>query len=357
MDNYLEIYRSALCANARTVCEYVDVPVIGVVKCNGYGLSVKTAAEVWVAAGVKLLAVSSPDEALELRKEGFTQDILLLSPIADAETLCGMLENRIILTVTGVRCAEFYCRHSGGAPIHVHVAIDTGMGRFGVKWSDNEQLKAIYNMPCFVFEGVFSHFSKSFEKEYNFTRIQLLRFLSAVNGIINAGFSVGIRHIANSSAALRFPETRLDAVRVGSALIGELNSAVSVKLEKTYCFKAKAVDIKYFDVGDTVGYAAVCKIKRPVKTVIVAVGYENGFGYIKTPFCKGVRGLFSLFARVTLRYLKRSYVTYKDKRLPIVGRIGNQYTLFDAGDCDIKIGDYVTVDVPLLFPHKSKRIR
>ncbi len=82
---YLEISREDLRANAQAVCGYVDVPVIGVVKCDGYSVSGAAAATAWVSAGVGTLAVSDPAEALALREAGFTgQDILLLAGVLEA---------------------------------------------------------------------------------------------------------------------------------------------------------------------------------------------------------------------------------------------------------------------------------
>lgn len=126
---YLEISRADLAHNARAVCDYVNVPVIGVVKCDGYGVSGPEAAAAWVSAGVTTLAVSDPAEALALRCAGFTDlDILLLAPVADGELLDALLDAGVILTVSGPACARFYAQRQGERPARVHVAVDTGHG-------------------------------------------------------------------------------------------------------------------------------------------------------------------------------------------------------------------------------------
>lgn len=352
--SYMQISRGALWKNAETVCRYVGVPVIGVVKCDGYGVSIGEAARAWQQAGVTMFAVSRPQEALDLRKAGFREDILLMSPVAEAAVLHTLAEHNIILTVTGLDAARFYGRYGEGASLRVHVAVDTGMGRFGVPWTDMDQLKAIYGLSGFRFEGIFSHFSKSFEKTYRQTRRQLTRFLEAADALTSAGYDVGIRHIANSCAALRFPETRLDAVRVGSALVGKLCGAMPVSLQPVARFRAQVVDCKTFQPGDTTGYASVCKIKRHTKAIVVAVGYENGLGYIKRPGTFGLREMLCYLLRLVPQSLRRPCVTWGDHRLPLIGRIGNQFTLFDATDVDIRPGEYVFADVPLLFPHHRR---
>lgn len=352
--SYMQISRAALWQNAETVKKYVGVPVIGVVKCDGYGVSLSEAARAWQQAGVSMFAVSKPHEALELRRVGFREDILLMCPVADAAVLNTLLEYNIILTVTSLEIAQLYHQYASSLPLRVHVAVDTGMGRFGVKWTDTDQLKAIYSLPGFAFEGIFSHFSKSFEKTYTYTKCQLDRFMGVIGGLSSAGYSVGIRHIANSCAALRFPETRLDAVRLGSALVGKLCQELPIHLYPVAQFKAQVVDCKSFYPGDTTGYASVCKVKRHTKAVVVAVGYEDGFGYVRRPDAFGFRDMASYLYNFIRENLRRPCVSYKSLQLPLIGRIGTQYTLFDATDVDITAGDYVLADLPLFFPYHRR---
>lgn len=352
--SYMQISRAALWQNAETVKKFVGVPVIGVVKCDGYGVSLSEAARAWQQAGVTIFAVSKPHEALELRQLGFREDILLMSPVADAEVLNTLIEYNIILTITNYEIAQRYHRYASSLPIRVHVAVDTGMGRFGVIWTDIEQLQAIYRMSGFTFEGIFSHFSKSFEDEYNYTKRQLDRFLQTVNTLSSTGISVGMRHIANSCAALRFPETRLDAVRIGSALVGKVCHKLPIVLHSVAQFKAQVVDCKVLQAGDTTGYASVCKVKKPTKAIVVAIGHEDGFGYITRPDVFTLRDMANYFYRFVRNSLHRPYVTYNNTQLPLIGRIGNQYTLFDATDIEITVGDYVLADLPLFFPYHRR---
>lgn len=354
--NYLQLSRGELWQNAEAVCRFVGVPVIGVVKSDGYGVSITEAARAWQQSGVTMFAVSRPQEALVLRHAGFREDILLMAPVADAQTLNTLLSYKVILTITSLENAVFYSLYSSRQPIRVHVAVDTGMGRFGVRWEDIEQLRAIYRLAGFQFEGIFSHFSKSFEKEFRFTGLQLTRLLNAVSLLELEGHPVGMRHIANSSAALRFPQTRLDAVRIGSALVGRLPGKLPVALHSAGTFRAQVVECKTFRPGDTTGYASVCRIKRHTRAVVVAVGREDGFGYFESPGAFGIRDMAWYLYHLLLRCLRRPWVEFQGKRLPMIGRIGQQYTLFDAGSWDIQPGDYVSVEVPLLFPRHSRRI-
>lgn len=346
--NYMEISTQALEDNARTVVQSVGVPVIGVVKFDGYGVSLEAAAKAWQLAGAKMLAVSESWEALALRQAGFAEDILLLAPVSDAGTVKALLEKHIILTVSDLQNARFYLDNKEENPLRVHIKVDTGMGRFGVRWTDTKQLTDIYGLEGAKVEGIFSHFGKSFEKEYKLTKLQLHRFAEAVKAVEAAGFAPGLRHIANSCAALRFPETRLDAVRIGSALVGALIAPVPVTLKPVHTCKAQVVALKTLQKGDTMGYASVCKAKRDMTAVVVAIGQSHGFRLTGRPDPYPLLDLAVYLYHLLQGYKNQPCATYHNKKLRLVGRVGSQYTLFDATGADVKPGDYVTVPVPLL---------
>lgn len=353
--NYMEISLAALERNAKTLMESVSVPVIAVVKCDGYGTGIVTAAKAWQSAGAKMFAVSEPWEALALRENGFTEDILLMAPVADTETLSALLEKGIILTVTDTGNARFYCEHRGEHTLRVHIKVDTGMGRFGIPWDCTQELLEVYGMEGLQIEGIFSHFGKSFEKAYDLTGKQLAQFLLAVKGVEDAGFKPGIRHIANSCAALRFPQTHLDAVRIGSGLVGALIAPVPVKLERVHTFKAQVVAVRTLKKGDTTGYASVYKMKKDAKILVAAVGQDCGFALAGEPDPYPVRDFLFYLRDLYRRWKNPHKVTFNGKSGALIGRVGSQYTVFLADGMDVKPGDYVDVPVNLLR-NKAARI-
>lgn len=353
---YLEISPDDLRANAQAVCGYVGVPVIGVVKCDGYGVSAPQAAAAWVSAGVTTLAVSDPAEALALRGAGFTeQDILLLAPVADPALLDALLDAGVILTVSGPECARAYARQRGERTVRAHVAVDTGMGRFGTRWTDLDTLTEVYRTEGVQFEGIFSHFAASFEEGDSTTKTQLERFRSAVTALEERGIPVGLRHMANSCAALRFPDTWLDAVRVGSALIGRLPVRTSLTLKRVGTLKAFVVDRRVLRKGDTTGYAGVCRLKRDTDAAIIAIGRHYGFGLVKRPERLRPLDLLRAVKQALDWYRHPPCVRWQGRTLPVVGRVGTQYTLFDAAGTEVKPGDVVTAEVDMLFPAPFKK--
>lgn len=345
--NFMHIDTRTLESNAKACVVAAEVPVIAVVKFDGYGVGIEVAAKAWKAAGAKMFAVAESWEAVALRQAGFEEDILLLAPVGDKKTLQTMLENRIILTVSDLDNARFYANNRGQEPVRVHVKVDTGMGRFGLRW-DDENIPQVYAMEGLQVEGIFSHFSKSFEKKYDLTGRQLAKFLLAVKAVEDAGFTPGMRHIANSCAALRFPQTRLDAVRIGSALVGALLAPVPVWLEPVHCFRAQVVAVKQLKKGDTLGYASVCKVKKDTKAIVVAMGFSHGYGMTGAPDPYPARDFLVYIYHLWQRWRNPPTMNWNGRLLKLIGRVGSQYTLFDAGELDIQPGEFVTAKMNLL---------
>ncbi len=352
--NYIEISRNALFRNAAAVADAVQVPVIGVVKCNGYGVTIAEAAAAWKAAGAAMFAVSRPEEAVSLRRLGYAEDILLLSPVADCHTLAEMARNNIILTISSFDNAQFYSLYAFGVPLRVHIAVDTGMGRFGIRWTDMAQIQAVYTLVGLSFEGIFSHFSNSFAADPKPTMQQLNRFLQVTDALQNAGLPVGIRHIANSNAALRFPETRLDAVRIGSALVGICCPQAPITLEPVRTFYATVVDCKYLNPGDTTGYGSLFTVKKYTKAAVVALGRIDGFGQTTIAEHLRFRNLASYLLHALRDYRHPPCVVYQGQALPLLGRVGNSHTLFDATGTDICPGDRVQWQGSLLTSRSER---
>lgn len=340
--NYTEISREALLYNATAITRAVSTPVIGVVKCDGYGVTISEAAAAWDTAGAFMLAVSRPEEALTLRETGYSKDILLMTPVVKEETLLKLRENNVIFSVSSLENAQFYSSHSGTHPIRVHIAVDTGMGRFGIPWTKLDQIRAVYALTGLHFEGIFSHFARAFEKKYHYTHQQLDRFLQITNALQAEGMPLGMRHIANTNAALRFPETRLDAVRIGIGLIGI--SRADLKLVSVKTNYAEVVECKHFNPGDRIGYGRHCVIKKPTKAIIVALGDRDGFGQITVPERLRLRNFASYLYQIVKRWRRPPCVTYQGKRMQMLGQVGREYTFFDATDSDIQPGDRVLWD-------------
>lgn len=198
--------------------------IIAVVKGNGYGLGLVEYSKLLIDNGINLLAVSSLEEAIELRDAGITSDILMLSSTAIEEELRKLVDNNIIITIGSENVANIANKiASEGKNIRAHIAIDTGFGRYGFLYNDKNIIETIKNLDSNIsIEGIFSHFSLSYYKNNKWTIIQFERFKEVLKELENSNIKIDLLHICNSSGYLNYPEMHLNAARIGSAFLGRV---------------------------------------------------------------------------------------------------------------------------------------
>jgi alanine racemase len=271
-------------ANYRTIRDHVRPSrVIAVVKANAYGMGAVPVSWALKAEGADFFAVATPDEAVELREAGISDPVLVLgsSPYdaADAYVRLG-----IRAAITDVRMAELLsaaaCRMN--RPAHIHLKVDSGMGRIG--FLPDAVLAAaeeIRKLPGIDFEGVFTHFSTSDEKDLSHTHSQFKAFSSLVQSMRKSGIPVKIAHCCNSGALLADLSAMFgDAVRPGQILNGlipsdECGSAVAVKS----CFEVKTAvgAVRELPEGMGVSYGLTYTTTAAERVAILPVGYADGF--------------------------------------------------------------------------------
>ena len=347
MENCVLLSKEDLLFNAKNIIDAVNSPVIAVVKCNGYGMGIDKAAQIWYESGIRFFGVSEPKEAFTLRALGYTDcDILLMAPVWEKETVANLISQNVILTITSKACAENY---ASVGHARAHVKVNAGMGRFGYKYTRLNEIKEIYSVDGISFEGIFAHFPIAFGEDETITFKQLNDFTGVVQELKASGINTGIAHMANSSAALRFPATHLDAVRVGSALTGRLLIEPKIELKKIGKFVASVVDVNVLEKGDTSGYSMLFKAKRNTATAVIAAGYTDGFGIERVLPPRGFGNRLSKAFKALNAKKTVAYVKYAGKKLPVLGRIGTQYTVIGAGKSGIKPGDTVEIDTNLML--------
>lgn len=352
MNNYIAISEQDLKQNADRLIAAVDTKLMAVVKCNGYGLGIALAVKVWYESGVRFFAVSEPKEALAIRALGYDDvEILLLAPTWDEETVRKLQEANVIMTVTSCDCARFLASVCEGA--RAHVKVNVGMGRFGLHYTKLQEIAAIYQQEGICFEGIFAHFPQSFAADSTVTRTQLAHFTRLTEKLESQGIVVGMRHIANSCGALKYPEARLDAVRIGSALTGRLPGKVPCELKRIGVLRAQIADLTELEAGDTTGYSMVCKLKAHTHAAVVTAGYTDGWGVERhiPALCKMdvLRNMYHAFREG----VTRQTVTWKGRNFKVLGRIGTQYTVIDKKNADLQPGDWVDIDVNMMLVDSS----
>lgn len=326
--------------------------VIPTLKADCYGLGAERVMELLTdCCGVSVFAASRLEEALPLSGRG--AHILLLSCYHDEKSIKAAVDSGLILAVDSLGQAKRIAAYAleKGITAKAHIKIDTGFGRFGFMPENFSDIKAVYSLDGLKVSGIFSHFSESFNLNRDTTDRQLEKFLEITDRLRDSGIDVGIRHIANSCAALRDSKYRLDAVRVGSALLGRLSVKTDVDLRRVGRFETDILDIRTLKKGSNIGYGNVFKLKRDTRIAVLGAGSADGVligkGYDTYRFIDIMRYGFGVFKMLFSD--NRLSVTVNGKNTKSVGRIALTHTVIDVTDIECKCGDKAVIDISPLY--------
>lgn len=357
--NELIISKAAVAHNAAVIRSHSGrARIIGVVKGNGYGVGTAAFAQLLTDNGAEILAAASLDDALTLRRSGFTQPLLLMSPLYDSRQLEQALQSRLILTLasrSGVAAAEQAAARLGltGA---AHIAVDTGFGRYGFSSSEPEELIAAAAACRRIRpEGVFSHLADAGGRKTEHTLDQYHRFLTASTALAAAGFTGLLRHLANSAATLRFDYTRLDAVRIGSAWLGRLPGAEQWGLQKTGWLRSFIADIYDRPAGANIGYGCICRLSRPTRTAVIPAGIFQGFALERGRGSWRSSDLLHYLYADLRSWLRRAHHQVEINGVPcrVLGPVGLNSLVADISNVDCRIGDPVRLEISPIFADSS----
>ena len=264
------------------------VKFLGVVKADAYGHGAIRVAEVLEKRGADYLAVSSIDEAMELRLGGIAMPILILghTPKEQVEKL---IENHITQAVTCKAKALEYSEEAVrcGGTLKVHIKVDTGMSRLGYLVSGAhfesgvEGICEACRLPGLDAEGIFTHFAVSDEEDREsraYTREQFDLFTSVIaKAEEKLGRKFALRHCANTGAVAYWPEMMLDMVRPGLLLYGYGDGARRLGLRPVMRLMTSVSTIKVYEPGTSISYGRIFKTERTTRMGVVPYGYADGF--------------------------------------------------------------------------------
>ncbi len=315
---WAEIDLSALEHNFKVLKNRVNTRFLGVVKADAYGHGAVEVSRCLERLGVDYLAVSSIDEARELRYHGITSPILILGHTPPCEMPL-LIANHITQAVTSLDAAQRYNAEAAkmGETLKVHIKLDTGMSRLGFVCSEAHfadtaaSVQSICAMEHLDAEGIFTHFAVSDEEDEAsraYTKLQLDRFTRAIAAIEAGGHSFRLRHCTNTGAAARYPEAWLDMVRPGLLLYGYGDYAAELGLQPVMRLKTVIGAEKQYDPDTTISYGRLYCTDRPTRVGVLPIGYADG-----------------LFRILSNRY----NVMTKDGPAPIRGRICMDMCMID----------------------------
>lgn len=324
--------------------------IIAVVKANGVGLDLIQYSKFLIENGIKTLAVAVVTEAVKLRKEAkIENDIIMLSPTIIKEELKQLIENDIILTIGSFNELELIketAKELKKDEVKVYVKIDTGLARFGFLYNDLENILKVFKKADFIkIEGMYTHFSKCQDKKW--TNLQFKRFMDCAQNIRKNGYNPGKIHASSSTAFIKYPEMRLDAVRLGSIFQGRTLKKMD-KLVKIGTFKTSIIEIKNLPKGYNISYGKIYKTKKETRVAVIPVGYVDGFNKDKLRDDFSFKNnLISVGMEIKKIFKDNSLkVKIKDNYYKVIGRIGMYHAIIDiSSNDDIKIGDEVTINI------------
>ncbi|OGO79650.1 MAG: alanine racemase [Clostridiales bacterium GWC2_40_7] len=283
---WAEIDIDSIAYNIKEIRSFIksETLIMAVVKANAYGHGVLKVAETLLANGADRLAVATLDEAILLRKHGFSVPLQVLSHTFEGRAN-EILDYNIIQTIYNMELANAISLEALKRRVKatIHIKVNTGMNRVGVSHDENGEkaIVQIYGMPGLVMEGIMTHFASADESNIDYTYRQFELFIDFCNRLERAGIRPPLRHVCNSAAVLRFPEMHLEMVRPGLLLYGLYPSAdmeiSSVLLRPVMSLKACIININCIPEGAALSYGRTHVTKRKSLIATVPIGYGDGF--------------------------------------------------------------------------------
>lgn len=287
---WAEINLDAIAHNYKMIKQKTGdkVKFLGVVKADAYGHGSVQVSRLLEELGADYLAVSSIDEAIELRVNGISMPILILGH-TPKEQVSRLIEYNITQAVTCKSKADEYNEEAvkAGGVLKIHIKVDTGMSRLGFLCEgdafDNgiKYISEACNLPGLKAEGIFTHFAVSdeFGDSYTeYTEHQFDLFMRVIEAVkADCGHRFEIRHCSNTGALARYPKTYLDMVRPGLLLYGYGDFAAELNLRPAMAFKTTVSTIKTYSEGTAISYGGIYVTDKRTRMGVIPVGYADGF--------------------------------------------------------------------------------
>jgi alanine racemase len=332
---WVEVSRSALLQNVRSVREAAKpAKIMAVVKSNAYGHGMAGVAAC-VRREVDWFGVDSVDEALELRKKGIRKPILILGYVPP-ERLFECAKHRLSFAAYNMETLRTIAKmRARRAAFSVHLKIETGTARQGLCGAELERFaRAAQKTPSIAIQGAYTHYANVEDTtDPSYAMRQLKRFHGELARLAALGIRPPVIHTACSAAAILYPETRFDMIRLGISLYGHWSSKetmavarqkrLKIELTPALAWKTVVAQVKSVPKGTPVSYGLTETVSRPSKLAVLPIGYWDGLD----------RGLSSVGCALI-----------RGRRCKIMGRVCMNMTVVDVTDVrSVRAGDEVTL--------------
>lgn len=283
---YLKIDLDKICNNIKEVMKKVgkDTKVMAVVKADAYGHGAIEVTKALSEIGTYGFAVATVGEALALRRAGITKPILILDFVFpnQFETI---IRNDIMLTIFRYEIAKELneAAEQMGTTAHIHIKIDTGMGRIGFIPDDEsiDEIRRISQLPNVEIDGIFTHFACADEADKTSMNNQFKKFEDFVKRLEEIGINIPIKHVCNSAAIIDTNNDFLNMVRSGIITYGLYPSQFvrkeNLRIEPAMELHSLVINVKTIHKGDTVSYGSTYVATKPTVIATIPVGYADGY--------------------------------------------------------------------------------
>ncbi|NGQ96029.1 alanine racemase [Brevibacillus sp. SYP-B805] len=333
-DTWVEVDLDAIRANVQAIRRHIPqgTAIMAVVKADGYGHGAVHVGREALAAGAEALAVAMLDEAIVLRQAGITAPILVLG----YTPLDGVLSARkwkVELTAYHaewmIEAERLLTEAGAGEPLGIHLKVDTGMGRLGVR-TEEELLALVERLtqsPALAWTGIFTHFACADEEDTRHVQQQHSRFQTLLALLEEKGYTLPTVHCCNTAAAIAFPDWGYDMIRLGIGLYGlypsmYLKERRDVELTPVLSLKTRITHVKTASEPMTISYGATYTAKPGETIATLPIGYADGF-----PRALSSRGI----------------ALHAGRRVPIVGRVCMDQTMIRIEEGTARVGDEVVL--------------
>jgi len=327
---WAEIDLAAIRNNLRCIKRRITsgTRIMAVVKADAYRHGLIEVSRICLDENVDYLAVATLDEAMELLNARMSVSIMVLGYIPG--------EYADLVVNYGIRATVYdyawalklsSSAQKLGKEAYIHIKIDTGMGRIGFapNLETIEVVGKIAALPGIKIEGIFTHFAEADGENDKFTMEQLAEFQDFTAKLELKGIHIPIKHCANSAAAVRYPETHLDMVRVGIVLYGLYPSPgmknIQMGIVPAMTLKSRVSMVKRLNPGHGISYRRTHICEKETRIATVPIGYADGYNRMLS---------------------NRAWAMIKGEKAYSLGVVCMDQCMFDiSGREDIKEGDEV----------------
>jgi alanine racemase len=328
---WAEIDLAALAHNFQVIRNHVgdEVKILAAVKANAYGHGAPDCARRLEREGADWFGVALPEEGLELREAGITRPVLCLGGFWPGQERL-LLQQRLTPVVyrLDMLASLDQAAREANASAAVHVKIDTGMGRLGVRADQvSEFCAALTRFQNIRIDGLMTHLAAANDEDkQDFTSEQMRRFDEAVTEFRGRGFSPSLIHAANSAATFAQPRNGENMVRPGGTLYGFSKDVLPANIQTpplrpVLSLYSRIMLLKQVPRGEKLGYGTTFETRRDSLIATLPIGYDDGYA----------RALSN-----------RGRVIVRGEFAPVAGRVSMDMTLIDVTDVTgVEINDRV----------------